>query len=68
MTVPFAALPAFHGAGRHAGDQCREERDGDARARWVCWLKSRTQTTGAFIGAHVRIGANAALTLDSAFK
>jgi hypothetical protein len=32
------------------------------------WLKSKTQATGAFIGVHVRVGVNATLTLDSAFK
>jgi hypothetical protein len=32
------------------------------------WLKSGTQATGAFLGVHVRIGINATLTLDSAFK
>ena len=37
-------------------------------AQGTVWLKSRTQATGAFIGVHVRIGVNAGLTLDSAFK
>ena len=37
-------------------------------ARGTVWLKSKTQATGAFIGVHVRIGVNAELTLDSAFK
>jgi hypothetical protein len=32
------------------------------------WLKSKTQATGAFIGLQVRIGIDAQLTLDSAFK
>ena len=32
------------------------------------WLQSNTQATGAFIGAHVRVGERATLTLDSAFK
>jgi hypothetical protein len=36
--------------------------------RGTVWLKSRTRATGAFIGVHVRIGVNAELTLDSAFK
>ncbi len=37
-------------------------------ANGTVWLKSKTQATGAFIGIHVRIGINATLTLDSAFK
>ena len=37
-------------------------------ARGTIWLKSKTRATGAFIGMHVRIGVNAELTLDSAFK
>ena len=37
-------------------------------ARGTVWLKSNTRATGAFIGVHVRIGVNAVLTLDSAFK
>jgi uncharacterized protein YjiK len=37
-------------------------------ARGTVWLKSRTQATGAFLGVHVRVGVNAVLTLDSAFK
>lgn len=32
------------------------------------WVKSRTKATGAFIGMHVRVGKNAELTLDSAFR
>ncbi len=36
-------------------------------ANGTLWLKSRTQATGALIGVHVRIGAGAQLTLDSAF-
>jgi hypothetical protein len=36
--------------------------------RGTIWLKSKTRATGAFIGMHVRIGVNAQLTLDSAFK
>ena len=32
------------------------------------WLRSKTHATGAFIGMHVRIGANVELTLDSAFR
>jgi PKD repeat protein len=32
------------------------------------WLKSKTQATGAFLGVHVRIGMNATIALDSAFK
>jgi hypothetical protein len=37
-------------------------------ARGTVWLKSKTRATGAFIGMHVRIGVNAELTLDSAFR
>jgi hypothetical protein len=37
-------------------------------ARGTVWLKSKTRATGAFIGVHVRVGVNAELTLDSAFK
>ena len=37
-------------------------------ARGTVWLKSRTKATGAFIGLHVRIGVNAELMLDSAFR
>ena len=32
------------------------------------WLRSKTRATGAFVGMHVRIGANVELTLDSAFR
>ncbi len=32
------------------------------------WLKSKTRATGAFFGIHVRVGVDAQLTLDSAFK
>jgi hypothetical protein len=37
-------------------------------ARGTVWLKSKSKATGAFIGMHVRIGVNAELTLDSAFR
>jgi hypothetical protein len=37
-------------------------------ANGTVWLKSKTRATGAFLGAHVRIGANVELMLDSAFK
>jgi hypothetical protein len=37
-------------------------------SRGTVWLKSRTRATGAFIGVHVRVGVNAQLTLDSAFR
>jgi len=32
------------------------------------WMRSRMQGTGAFIGAHLRVGQQSTLTLDSAFK